>query len=302
MRGIAWASLGVQIGIVGTGGAVRLTGSGLGCPTWPRCTADAFVVMPEQGIHGAIEFGNRLLTFVLAAVAVAAVIFVLKLRRNRPDLWHLALALAAGIPAQAGLGGLTVLTGLNPWLVGAHFIVSVGLVCLATAFVVRTRTAPGASQGTARPMIAWLAHGAAAAAAVAIVLGVVTTGAGPHAGDAATPRNGLDVNLLQHVHSYPAYLMLGLTVALAAATRRAGLRSVEPLAYAMLLVELLQMTIGIAQARMGVPPLLVGTHMVLACVLASIAAALLLRLQASRSNRAAAGTTPPPLTTSGVRL
>lgn len=297
VRGIAWASLAVQIGIVGTGGAVRLTGSGLGCPTWPRCTPETFVVMPAQGIHGAIEFGNRLLTFVLAAVAVTAVLFVFDLRRRRPDLWRLALVLAAGIPVQAGLGGLTVLTGLNPWLVGAHFIVSIVLVCVATGFVVRTQPEVLDAQRMVSPLVVWLAYGTALAAGVAIVLGVVTTGAGPHAGDAATPRNGLDVNVLQHVHSYPAYVMLGCTVALIAAIRRARLTDVEPLAFALLGLELTQMVIGIAQVRLGVPPLLVGVHMVLACMLIATTTALVLKLR-----RVAAVTASRAPSFRGVRL
>lgn len=278
VRGIAWTSLAVQIGIVGTGGAVRLTGSGLGCPTWPRCTPETFIVRPEQGLHGAIEFGNRLLTFVLAAVALAAVFLVLRLRQTRPDLWRLALALAAGIPAQAALGGLTVLTGLNPWLVGAHFIVSALLVALATAFLLRTRE----SRLERTPRLTaplWVARAAALAAGATVAIGVVTTGAGPHAGDVATPRNGLDLVTLEHLHSYPAYAMLALTVALVAVVRRTRHTTLAPLLHGLLAVELAQVGLGIAQARLGVPALLVGLHMVLACVLLSLMTALVLRLQ-----------------------
>jgi cytochrome c oxidase assembly protein subunit 15 len=282
VRAMAWASLVVQIGIVATGGAVRLTGSGLGCPTWPRCTPETFIVMPAQGIHGAIEFGNRLLTFVLAAVAVAAVLSVLNLRHARPDLWRLAIVLAAGIPAQAGLGGLTVLTGLNPWLVGAHFIVSAVLVCVAAAFVVATRATATHKANPVQSWLVWLGYAAAIAAAVAVALGVVTTGAGPHAGDAATPRNGLDLETLEHLHSYPAYLMLGVTIALAAAAKRVGLERIRPMAYGLVAVEIAQITLGVVQARYGVPALLVGVHMVLACVLLATMTALILRLRESR--------------------
>lgn len=283
VRAMAWASLVVQIGIVGTGGAVRLTGSGLGCPTWPRCTPETFIVMPEQGIHGAIEFGNRLLTFVLAAVAVAAVLSVFRLRRERPDLWRLSIVLAAGIPAQAALGGLTVLTGLNPWLVGAHFIVSAVLVCLAAAFVVRTQETGASTLRVVRPWLMRLGYSAALAATIAVVFGVVTTGAGPHAGDAATPRNGLDLETLEHLHSYPAYVMLGATIALALGMRRSGLEQLSPIVYGLLALELSQIAIGIVQARLGVPALLVGVHMVLACVLLSTMTTLVLRLHESRA-------------------
>ena len=297
VRGVAWASLVVQIGIVATGGAVRLTGSGLGCPTWPRCTPDTFIVMPEQGIHGAIEFGNRMLTFVLTAVALLAVLYVAKLRRSRPDLWHASLILAAGIPAQAALGGLTVLTGLNPWLVGAHFLLSAALVSVATLFVLRTR---GGADGPdrvpaslARTAYA-VAYAVAIAATITLLLGVVVTGAGPHAGDAATPRNGLDVAPLQHLHSYPAYAMLALTLVLVALVRRReqgrergqeqgrGLERVRALAYGLLVLELGQIALGITQARLGVPALLVGMHMVLACLVVATLTALVSRLRAAR--------------------
>ena len=277
VRRIAWASLAVQIGIVGTGGAVRLTGSGLGCPTWPRCTPDTYVVLPEQGIHGAIEFGNRMLTFVLTAVALLALAAVFRLRRQRPDLWRAALILAAGIPAQAGLGGLTVLTGLNPWLVGAHFIVSALLVLVAALFVVRALDGPP-PQG-ARPVgpLAWLV---VAAVAVTLALGVVTTGAGPHAGDAATPRNGLDVERLQHVHSIPAYAMLGLTVGLLVSLRPARFGRVRPLVWGLLALQVAQVVVGISQARLGVPALLVGLHMLLACGVVATLTAVVARLRA----------------------
>jgi cytochrome c oxidase assembly protein subunit 15 len=302
VRFMAWASLVAQIAIVGTGGAVRLTGSGLGCPTWPRCTPDTFIVMPEQGIHGAIEFGNRMMTFALAAVAALTVLSVFRLRHRRPDLWRLALALAAGIPAQAVLGGITVLTGLNPWLVGAHFILSVVLVGLATVMMVHTMETPLGRFPQAPASLSWLTHAAALAAGVAIVLGVITTGAGPHAGDAATPRNGLDLETLQHLHSYPAYLMLGLTLAVVARVRSTGLERLRSVAHAVLALELAQIALGILQARLGVPALLAGIHMVVACLLVSAMTVLLLKLGHDRVGqglRAWAGSVGPDSTRSG---
>lgn len=278
VRGIAWASLAVQIGIVATGGAVRLTGSGLGCPTWPRCTPETFIVMPEQGIHGAIEFGNRMLTFVLTAVALLAVVLVMKLRRRRPDLWRTSLILAAGIPAQAALGGLTVLTGLNPWLVGAHFIVSAALVSVATLFVLQTRDVARASSPVP-PLLPRLASAVAIAATITLCVGVVTTGAGPHAGDAATPRNGLDLTQLQHLHSYPAYAMLALTLVLVTIVARAGIAHLRPLALGLLALQLGQIALGVTQARLGVPALLVGVHMVLACLIVATLTALVSQLR-----------------------
>ena len=136
-RGLAIASLVAQILIVGTGGAVRLTDSGLGCPTWPECTEGSLVAVPEMGIHGAIEFGNRLLTFVLVIIALAMFLAVVRLRAERPELMRLSIALGAGIIAQAVIGGISVLTNLNPWVVGLHFVVSAVLVSLATVLVYR---------------------------------------------------------------------------------------------------------------------------------------------------------------------
>jgi cytochrome c oxidase assembly protein subunit 15 len=120
VRFIAWASFVCQVLLIGTGGAVRLTGSGLGCPTWPRCTADSFVSTPEMGVHGVIEFGNRLLTFVLTLVVILAFLFVLRMRAVRRDFFWLTLVQGLSIPFQAVLGGITVLTGLNPSIVGAR--------------------------------------------------------------------------------------------------------------------------------------------------------------------------------------
>ncbi len=114
VRIAAWASLVSQILIIGTGGAVRLTGSGLGCPTWPRCTEDSFVTTAEMGFHGVIEFGNRLLTFLLIIIAIVMFLFVVRMRKERPELFRLSVALGLGIPGQAVIGGVTVLTDLNP--------------------------------------------------------------------------------------------------------------------------------------------------------------------------------------------
>ena len=127
-RRLAYASLVANTVIVLTGGAVRLTGSGLGCPTWPRCTDESFVPHGALGMHGVIEFGNRLLTYVLVAVAVAAWVAVWRLEPTRRPVRRIATVLALGIPAQAVIGGVTVLTDLNPWVVALHLMVSMGLI------------------------------------------------------------------------------------------------------------------------------------------------------------------------------
>ncbi|WP_371740870.1 heme A synthase [Frigoribacterium sp. CFBP 13729] len=281
VRFIAWASLLCQVLLIGTGGAVRLTGSGLGCPTWPRCTADSFVSTPEMGIHGVIEFGNRLLTFVLTAVVVLAFLFVLRMRKQRRELFWLTFAQGMSIPLQAVLGGITVLTGLNPYIVGAHFLVSIALVALSTVLVWRVLRGPRGHHAATPPAYARLVHVLSGVVLVTVVVGVLTTGSGPHAGDAATPRNGLDPAVMDHVHSWPAYATLALTLAVVVWTLRTGLPRRFPLA--LLGVELVQIAVGIAQARTGLPPLLVGSHMVLAALLVAATTALVLSLREDQS-------------------
>ncbi len=264
-----WASLVSQILIVVTGGVVRLTGSGLGCPTWPKCTEDSLVTVPEMGLHGIIEFANRLLTFVLALVAVLTFLSILGLGRElRKGLFTPALILGLGIPAQAVLGGFTVLTQLNPWFVGAHFVLSGYMIAVATVLVFRALPPVhvAASQTlwrTATPI--------AAVGAITILVGVLVTGAGPHSGDAESIRNGLDLEIWQHVHSYPAYLMLALILVQFAILAKRGIPSYQNRVNLLLLVvTIAQAIIGVVQARLGVPALLVGMHMLGAAVLCSL--------------------------------
>lgn len=281
VRVIAWASLVSQTLIVGTGGAVRLTGSGLGCPTWPRCTEDSFIATPEMGIHGIVEFGNRLLTFVLVIIAILAFLAVLRMRRERPELLRLTVALGLGIIVQAGIGGITVLTGLNSWIVGLHFIVSAVLVAIAVVFVHRVYTGPTTGVPAVPVGVRLLAMATAVSAWFTVLIGVVVTGAGPHAGDRDTPRNGFDLEVLQHVHSWPAYLAFGLTVLLLVVAIRLGRAPLRRAVIGLIAVELVQIAIGLAQARWGLPELLVGIHMVLACVLIATATLVLLTLRRS---------------------
>lgn len=288
----AWATLVVQIGIVGTGGLVRLTGSGLGCPTWPRCTPESLIATPEMGIHGAIEFGNRLLTFVLAAVAIITFLLVVRMRRTRPDLFWLALAIGLYIPVQAVIGGVTVLTGLNPYVVGLHMLASAILVALAAALVVRVHAAPGRLVRVVPGWYAFIAWLAAASVAVTVVVGILVTGSGPHAGDGGAARNGLDPELMQHVHSWPAYATLALTlVLLVAAWLRPGRTRLALWTGVLLAVEIVQVLVGIAQARTGLPLALVNIHMVLAMVLVAAMTVVIMNLRAPEVD-AAAGARP----------
>ena len=268
-----WASLVSQILIVVTGGIVRLTGSGLGCPTWPKCTEESLITVPEMGIHGVIEFANRLLTFVLALIALLTFVTILALgKKLRKGLLMPALILGLGIPAQAILGGFTVLTQLNPWFVGAHFVLSGIMIAVAALLVFRAlppRHVP------VSPAIWRTANPIAIVGTITVLVGVLVTGAGPHSGDANSVRNGLDLELWQHVHSYPAYLLLLLTLiqlGLLSKRDRSGLeRSYQLKVSAWLVVTTIaQAIIGVIQARLGVPGGLVALHMLGASVMCAL--------------------------------
>lgn len=289
VRVFAWLSLAAQIVLIGTGGLVRLTASGLGCPTWPTCTADSLVNTPEMGIHGFIEFGNRLMTFVLVFIAIAMFLLVIRMRRARPELFTLSLLIGLGIPAQGVIGGISVLTQLNPYVVGLHFVVSIALVCLATALVYRVYSPTGTRELVVPRWYAVLAHVTSLVVAVTILVGILTTGSGPHAGDADAPRNGLDSQVLEHVHSWPAYLTLGLTIALLVSVFVARIPGGGTVLL-LLAIEAVQIVVGLVQARTGLPPLLVGLHMVLAASLASAMVNVLLHLK----RPVAAPATPAP--------
>ncbi|GAP55973.1 heme A synthase [Arthrobacter sp. Hiyo6] len=276
VRRLALLSLIGQTVLVVTGGAVRLTASGLGCPTWPRCTSGSLINTPEMGIHGFIEFGNRLLTFALAAIAALMLVYLWNLRKERRDLFLLALGLLASIPAQAVIGGITVLTQLNPWVVGLHFLVSMALVVFATLLVNRAYGRTGrfmdrylpALPGSARPVMTAVA----VFSAVAVTLGVVVTGAGPHAGDANAPRNDLDWDLFAHIHAVPAYLITAGAVFGLYLVFRGRITGLFRTAVLMLFaVTILQAVIGFTQYYNGIPALLVAAHMLGAALLMSAA-------------------------------
>jgi cytochrome c oxidase assembly protein subunit 15 len=273
LRRLAFASLVANVGIVVTGGAVRLTASGLGCPTWPRCTEESYRTTPEMGVHGVIEFGNRLLTFVLVAIAVAGLVVAWRQRPRRRELVLLAGAVLLIVPVQGIIGGLTVLTNLNPWVVGMHFLASIGAITAAWAFWRRTLdppTSPGHG-GPVRPVVSrpirQLVGVVTAASLVVIIVGVVVTGSGPHAGDADAKRTGLDPQAVAQVHADLVFLLIGLSVALWFALRAVGAPATAVRAGGVLvLVELSQGLVGFAQYFSDLPVVLVGLHMLGACL------------------------------------
>ncbi|GAA4285478.1 hypothetical protein GCM10022261_30090 [Brevibacterium daeguense] len=271
VRLAAWAMLIAQSAIVLTGAVVRLTGSGLGCPTWPKCTDESLVNTPEMGVHGIIEFGNRLLGVGLGVLGVATIILLWRLRRSRPDLFWLAVGLTAVVPLQAVIGGISVLTELNPWIVAAHFVPSAVAVGVSAYFVRRTYDSgrnPRAVSSSALRALSWVIGGLMV---VVVVLGVLTTGAGPHAGDELSARNGFDTLLISRLHAIPVWLLVITTVIARALAARERLPQLARALDVLLVVELLQGVIGYVQYFSGLPIVLVALHLVGAC--ATIAAA-----------------------------
>jgi heme a synthase len=256
----AWASVVANSVIVLTGGLVRLTGSGLGCPTWPRCTDQSFVPHRELGAHGVIEFGNRMLTYVLVAVAIGTLIAVWRWTTARATR-RLAVALALGIPFQGVIGGITVLTDLNPWIVSLRLLLSMLLIVGSVLLVVRVRDAEPVPVSTATARLTRVTF---AALVVVVYLGTVVTGSGPHAGDVDSPRNGIDPHVMSHVHAGAVYVLVALTVATVVM-----LRGTAAFRYGALLLgaELLQGTIGFAQYVSDLPVALVAAHLVGAAIL-----------------------------------
>jgi cytochrome c oxidase assembly protein subunit 15 len=265
---LVWAVLIANAGITVTGALVRLTGSGLGCPTWPLCTDDSLVATPEMGIHGAIEFGNRLLTFVLLAVTIAAFWIIWRSFKKRRDLFWMSILLTLGIPLQAVVGGISVLFALNPYIVGLHFVLSVIMVSLATVLLLRVKDETSIVRfRDVSPLLRLVGLGVIAV----VLIGILTTGSGPHAGDSAAERNGLNPELMQHLHSWPAYATLGLVlIVLSRSNRRSWW-------FGLLALFGLQITVGIWQSRTGLPIALVATHVLLAMATVSVATAAIYR-------------------------
>lgn len=264
---LAYANIVANVAIVVTGGAVRLTASGLGCPTWPRCTDESYTTTAEMGVHGVIEFGNRLISFVVVLIAGATLLAALAHRRRRPGAVSLAVTVVLGIVAQAVIGGITVRTQLHPSIVGIHFVVSMLLLLATYALWRRVREPAGPVVPLVPPALRALTWLTVAASAAVIVVGVAVTGSGPHAGDADAVRNGLDPESISQVHTDLVFLLLGLTAGLWLALRAVGAPAGAVRAAATLLVvELSQGVIGFVQYFTNLPALLVGAHMLGSCL------------------------------------
>lgn len=261
---IARAALASLVTIVVTGSLVRLTGSGLGCDDWPACNERRFVDVTTG--HAAIEQVNRLFTGVVAAAVVLAVLASFLVVPRRRILRWLAAGQVAGVAAQVVIGGIVVLTGLNPWSNMVHFLVSVVLVTLGVLLVDEARE--HRPDGAIGPATTRLALGSCAMATVAMVLGTVVTATGPHAGDPDAPRFDLDLGSVARLHSASVLACLALLVVLSLRLVRspAERRVLGGPVQTVLAVGLLQGFLGYLQYFSGVPALLVAAHIALSMV------------------------------------
>ena len=266
-RRIFTALLIFQCVIVITGGIVRITGSGLGCPTWPECAPGSYTPSPEQledPLHIWIEFGNRLLTFVLGIAALAALFYSLRFIPNL-RIRLLALGQVLGIVGQAILGGITVLTGLHPTTVAAHLLLSIILISGALSLRQRVYGRIPRSFETQR-LTRSLSKALVALGFVVIVMGTIVTGTGPHAGDDASVRFDFDIRTVAWLHADLVIAFLGLSLATLIAVRlgeREPARSVLlRKIYLLLGISLSQGGIGYLQYFTGVPELLVIAHLI----------------------------------------
>ena len=248
----------LQAALVVTGGAVRLTGSGLGCPTWPECTPGSYTPVPHQAepqLNVWIEFGNRLLTFVLVIASAAVIIAVLKSKRK--DLRVLAVGQFLGIFGQGILGGITVLTDLNPIPVAGHLLLSIILIAGATSLYSRRYTPVVFVKPTSlTSKISWV-H--IVTSFVVIILGTIVTGSGPHAGDAQARRFDFDIRTVAWLHADVVIFLLGVTFAfyVAQGTSAHSKKAIKVFA----LIALAQGGIGYIQYFTGIPEILVAAHL-----------------------------------------
>jgi cytochrome c oxidase assembly protein subunit 15 len=250
----------LQSALVLTGGAVRLTGSGLGCPTWPECTPGSYTPVPYQAegqLHAWIEFGNRLLTFALLFSALAAVIYVLK--TGRKDLRSLAAGQVLGIVGQGVLGGITVLTDLHPLPVACHLLLSMLLIAGAASLYAR-RHQPHYKVSAPTKTISLLSRAHVLISFIVLILGTLVTGSGPHAGDEKAQRFGFDIRTVAILHADAVIFLMGLTIALLVAASVTN--ETKKAIYIFFAISLAQGGIGYAQYLTGIPELLVALHLV----------------------------------------
>ncbi|WP_330238321.1 COX15/CtaA family protein [Streptomyces sp. NBC_00525] len=264
----AMSAVVMSVVLVVTGGAVRLTGSGLGCPTWPKCTDESLTSTHEMGLHGVIEFGNRMLTYVLCAAVAWAIIAARSAKPWRRSLTRLGWLQFWVVMGNAVLGGVVVLVGLNPYTVAAHFLLTTALLTVALVTWQRVREgdeAPRPLVGKAVSQLAWLL---AVAAGLLIAVGTVVTGAGKHAGDSSdVPRIPVDWKMVAQLHADLAWVVVALTVALWFVLKAVD-APIGPRRRArdLFLIVMAQGVVGYVQYFTDVPEILVGVHMFGSCL------------------------------------
>ncbi|WP_433338253.1 COX15/CtaA family protein [Spirillospora sp. CA-294931] len=294
MRFLALLGVLGNAGIIGTGGAVRVTKSGLGCPEWPKCTGDSLVPTSSAEhpmLNMAIEFGNRMLTFAVLAIGLMVFVAALRLRPRRRDLLVLATAQPLSVVAQAVIGGIVVLTDLHPTSVSLHFLVSPALLIFCVALWVRAGEGDEPPRRLVGPRLRALAVALCVATGAVMIAGTVVTGSGPHAGDAEARRYGFNIEDVARVHSVFAWVTVALTVVLLVALRRsAAPAALRRRAMELFAIELAQGLVGYVQYLTDVPAPLVVLHM-LGAALMWIAA---LRVVLATRDRGPLASTPAP--------
>ena len=264
MRWLAFAGVAGNALIMATGAAVRVSGSGLGCPTWPKCTGDSLVPThsaQHSAANMAIEFGNRLLTFLVLAVGVAVFVAAVRLYPRRRDLVRLAAIQPLSVFAQAIVGGIVVLTDLHPAAVSAHFLLSPALLAACTALWIRASEGDEPARTLVRGELVWLGRALIGVVFVLLVAGTVVTGTGPHAGDDEARRFGFDIEQVAQLHVDVVWATVGLTFALLLGLRLTNAPGrAQRFALALFGIELAQGLIGYVQYFTGVPGPLVVAH------------------------------------------
>ncbi len=253
----------LQAALVVTGGAVRLTGSGLGCPTWPECTPGSYTPVPHQAegqLHAWIEFGNRLLTFLLLFTAVAALALTIRLSKNllnKKRLRFLALLQVLGIFGQGILGGITVLTDLNPIPVAGHYLLSIVLIAGASSLRFEI---VGYEKQSVTPIVQLLIRLQIFLTIAVLIAGTIVTGSGPHAGDENSKRFGFNTQMVSIIHA-DLVIALVVLVLITYLIARQDSQSVLPRLKLFILTILIQGVIGYVQYFTGLPELIVGFHL-----------------------------------------
>ncbi|HWC21854.1 MAG TPA: COX15/CtaA family protein [Flexivirga sp.] len=282
-----WLNLFVEILIVATGGLVRLTASGLGCPDWPQCVPGSLtpVKHQEQSWHKYIEFGNRTMTSVVSIVAVALLVALIVDQRKgsgRRGLWPPVAWILFGIAVQAVVGGISVRTGLNPAIVATHFLASMVLVAASAWLVYRSRETDGPPEPLVPREVRWLGAATAVVVAVVLLLGTLVTGSGPHSGDDAEhpARLSFDVRTVSWLHADTVMLLTGLVIAMLVATLLIARHTRAPKAWGWVAgVIVIQGIVGYTQYFLEVPAGLVEIHMILASLLVVVTTWALLSLR-----------------------